>query len=92
MVLTITQQKLIVDGKIEKGGGMADQKIKRNKPKKYYTVTMTFDNWVEINQEIQAKALFVGGTKKLTHAERLLLLNTNDILFGSGNAQKETEH
>jgi len=71
---------------------MDTPKIKRNKPKKYYTVTMTFDQWVGINQELQAKAMFLGGVTKLTRAERILLIFTNDIMFGSGNAKKETKH
>lgn len=56
------------------------QKVKR--PKKFYTIEMTFDEWVIINQEIQSKAMFIGGLKKLPTAERRLLIHTNEIMFG----------
>jgi hypothetical protein len=56
------------------------QKVKR--PKKFYTIEMTFDEWVIINQEIQSKAMFMGGLKKLPTAERRLLIHTNEIMFG----------
>jgi len=52
------------------------------KPKKFYTIEMTFDEWVTINQEIQSKAMFLGGLKKLPQAERRLLIHTNEIMFG----------
>ena len=52
------------------------------KPKKFYTIEMTFDEWVTINQEIQSKAMFLGGLKKLPTAERRLLIHTNEIMFG----------
>ena len=52
------------------------------KPKKFYTIEMTFDEWVVINQEIQSKAMFLGGLKKLPTAERRLLIHTNEIMFG----------
>ena len=95
MDLTISEWILIADGEIEKEVQMATQKTKKikvNRPNKYYTVTMTFDQWVGINQELQAKAMFLGGVTKLTRAERILLIFTNDIMFGSGNAKKETKH
>lgn len=68
------------------------KKIKRNIPKKYYSVTMTFDQWVDINQELQSKAMFFGGVTKLTKSERILLIFTNDIMFGSDDVKKETKH
>ena len=68
------------------------KKIKRNRPKKYYSVTMTFDQWVDINQELQSKAMFLGGVTKLTKSERILLIFTNDIMFGSDDVKKETKH
>jgi hypothetical protein len=93
MGLTISEWILIVDGMTEKEVEMANQKTKKlNRPKKYYTVTMTFDQWVDINQELQSKAMFLGGVTKLTRSERVLLIFTNDIMFGSGNAKKETKH
>jgi hypothetical protein len=53
---------------------------------------MTFDQWVDINQELQSKAMFLGGVTKLSRSERVLLIFTNDIMFGSDDARKETKH
>lgn len=54
------------------------------KPKKFYTVKMTFDEWVEINSEIHSKIIFMGGPKKISKAERNLLKHTHQIMFGEG--------
>lgn len=54
------------------------------KPKKFYTIEMTFDEWVEINSEIHSKIIFMGGPKKISKAERNLLQHTNEIMFGEG--------
>lgn len=59
-----------------------EKRKKVNRPKKFYTIEMTFDEWVIINQEIQSKAMFLGGLKKLPQAERRLLIHTNEIMFG----------
>ena len=59
-----------------------EKRKKVNRPKKFYTIEMTFDEWVIINQEIQSKAMFMGGLKKLPTAERRLLIHTNEIMFG----------
>lgn len=59
-----------------------EKRKKVNRPKKFYTIEMTFDEWVIINQEIQSKAMFLGGLKKLPTAERRLLIHTNEIMFG----------
>ena len=59
-----------------------EKRKKVNRPKKFYTIEMTFDEWVIINQEIQSKAMFLGGLKKLPTAERRLVINTNEIMFG----------
>jgi|DEB0MinimDraft_4_1074332.scaffolds.fasta_scaffold105594_3 hypothetical protein len=52
------------------------------KPKKIYSITMKFDDWVNIHSELQAKAMFVGGLNKLNKSERLLLVETGEIMFG----------
>jgi hypothetical protein len=77
---------------VRNGERSMTKKKKINKPKKYYTVTMTFDQWVDINQELQSKAMFLGGVTKLSRSERVLLIFTNDIMFGSDDARKETKH
>ena len=59
-----------------------EKRKKVNRPKKFYTIEMTFDEWVIINQEIQSKAMFLGGLKKLPQAERRLLIHTKEIMFG----------
>lgn len=59
------------------------------KPKKTYSITMKFDDWVNIHSELQSKGMFVGGVNKLNKSERRLLVETGEIMFGDKYDNKE---
>lgn len=44
---------------------------------------LNFDECVELNQELQAKLMFLGERKDLTKTEQKLLDFTNDVMFGN---------
>ena len=50
---------------------------------KKFWVQIDFDDCVSINEELQAKQMFLGDRNKLVSAEKRLLEFTEDVLFGN---------
>ena len=48
-----------------------------------FWVQIYFDDCVSINEELQAKQMFLGDRNKLVPAEKRLLEFTEDVLFGN---------
>lgn len=50
---------------------------------KKFWVQIDFDDCVSINEELQAKQMFLGDRNKLAPAEKRLLEFTEDVMFGN---------